>query len=304
MAAHLRARAMWRAPDVARVVAARESRSIPRFPEDGNRADGALQVEKRFMEWMLRDDARAGSQPSTSSIWPGSSGWRPPAIREFLNRFQRFGLIEKRPNAGWVFKGFTIELRRWSCSRSGRCSSCARRNAFAALPADAAAHLAAARGPPARSILPCSRTIECALPRLLRPRQPLPSSRSIRPSRTASSTVSTTSSRSSSTITTSGTNRMSGTRNEVAIKEHLVYIEALFGTNASMVELACRAHLASAKQTLIRATSGEEALSRSAPRRSRLGRAPRKQPEPRAEVIGQRLIRRRQRRRPGRRGPG
>uniref|UniRef100_UPI0025C470A8 FCD domain-containing protein n=1 Tax=Bosea sp. (in: a-proteobacteria) TaxID=1871050 RepID=UPI0025C470A8 len=47
-------------------------------------------------------------------------------------------------------------------------------------------------------------------------------------------------------------------RNEVAIREHLVYIEALFGTNASMVELACRAHLASARQTLIRATSGEE----------------------------------------------
>ena len=31
-------------------------------------------------------------------------------IREFLNRFQRFGLIEKRPNAGWVFKGFTARF--------------------------------------------------------------------------------------------------------------------------------------------------------------------------------------------------
>ena len=44
-------------------------------------------------------------------------------------------------------------------------------------------------------------------------------------------------------------------RNEVAIREHLVYIEALFGRNVSMVELACRAHLASAKETLLRATS-------------------------------------------------
>ena len=50
-------------------------------------------------------------------------------------------------------------------------------------------------------------------------------------------------------------------RNEVAIREHLAYIDALFGTNASMVELACRAHLASARQTLIRATSGEETPS-------------------------------------------
>ena len=28
-------------------------------------------------------------------------------IREFLNRFQRFGLIEKRRNSHWVLKGFT-----------------------------------------------------------------------------------------------------------------------------------------------------------------------------------------------------
>jgi hypothetical protein len=27
-----------------------------------------------------------------------------------LNRFQSFGLIEKRPNAGWLFKGFTINF--------------------------------------------------------------------------------------------------------------------------------------------------------------------------------------------------
>ena len=32
------------------------------------------------------------------------------SIREFLNRFQRFGLIEKRPNGGWVFKGFTTDF--------------------------------------------------------------------------------------------------------------------------------------------------------------------------------------------------
>jgi DNA-binding GntR family transcriptional regulator len=41
---------------------------------------------------------------------------RPPVrvgttgIREFLNRFQSFGLIEKRPNTGWLFKGFTINF--------------------------------------------------------------------------------------------------------------------------------------------------------------------------------------------------
>ena len=54
-------------------------------------------------------------------------------IREFLIRFQRFGLVEKRPNAGWVFKGFTtsfalelFEIREMFELRSAR--------AFAALP--------------------------------------------------------------------------------------------------------------------------------------------------------------------------
>ena len=44
-------------------------------------------------------------------------------------------------------------------------------------------------------------------------------------------------------------------RNVVAIREHLTYIEALLSGSASMVALACSAHLASAKQTLLRSTS-------------------------------------------------
>jgi DNA-binding GntR family transcriptional regulator len=47
-------------------------------------------------------------------------------------------------------------------------------------------------------------------------------------------------------------------RNEVAIQEHLVYIEALLGRNLAIIELACQAHLASAKETLIRSTSGRQ----------------------------------------------
>ena len=43
-------------------------------------------------------------------------------IREFLNRFQRFGLIEKRPNGGWVLRGLP-RTSRSSSSRSAKCSS-------------------------------------------------------------------------------------------------------------------------------------------------------------------------------------
>ena len=45
-------------------------------------------------------------------------------------------------------------------------------------------------------------------------------------------------------------------RNQVAIREHLTYIEALLGRSLSMTELACRAHLTSARETLMRSTSG------------------------------------------------
>ncbi len=42
-------------------------------------------------------------------------------------------------------------------------------------------------------------------------------------------------------------------RNEVAIGEHLAYIDALLARDRQQVEHACRAHLASARQTLRRA---------------------------------------------------
>ena len=45
-------------------------------------------------------------------------------------------------------------------------------------------------------------------------------------------------------------------RNEVAIREHLTYIEALRSRSRTIVELACRAHLASARETLMSSTSG------------------------------------------------
>jgi DNA-binding GntR family transcriptional regulator len=50
-------------------------------------------------------------------------------------------------------------------------------------------------------------------------------------------------------------------RNEVAIREHLTYIEALRSRSRTIVELACRAHLASAKETLMSSTAGRNARS-------------------------------------------
>src|SRR5271166_478546 len=82
-----------------------QSESMQRFPEMET-VPPAAQVEKRFMEWMLRDNARPGTAINELDL-ARRFGVATTGIREFLNRFQRFGLIEKRPNSGWVFKGFT-----------------------------------------------------------------------------------------------------------------------------------------------------------------------------------------------------
>ena len=59
------------------------------------------QVERRFMEWMLRGDARPGSVINELEL-ARQFGVTTTVIREFLNSFQRFGLIERRPNGGWL----------------------------------------------------------------------------------------------------------------------------------------------------------------------------------------------------------
>ena len=86
----------------------RPAQAMQRFPE-AETVPMAAQVEKRFMEWMLRDNARPGTAINELEL-ARQFGVATTGIREFLNRFQRFGLIEKRPNAGWVFKGFTASF--------------------------------------------------------------------------------------------------------------------------------------------------------------------------------------------------
>ena len=141
------------------------------FPE-AETVPMSAQVEKRFMEWMLRDNARPGTAINELEL-ARQFGVATTGIREFLNRFQRFGLIEKRPNAGWVFKGFTTELR----ARAVRDP----RDVRAAVGAGLRGAAARARRSGsssrrcARSICRCLTEIERALSRLLRSRQPLPS---------------------------------------------------------------------------------------------------------------------------------
>ena len=204
------------------------------------------------MEWMLRDNARPGMALNELEL-ARQFGVATTGIREFLNRFQRFGLIEKRPNAGWVFKGFTpsfaqelFEIREMFELRSAR--------ALAALPRTS----------------PCwSQLEELRLEHL----------RLLDEIDERFHDFSDLDSRFHRLIRTAAPRRWrwrphdiitvifhyhyqwnkhdERQRNEVAIREHLAYIDALFNRDVELVERACRAHLVSARETLMRSTSGQ-----------------------------------------------
>ena len=210
----------------------------------------AMQVESRFMDWMLRGDTKPGTLINELELARqfnvGTTG-----IREFLNRFRRFGLIEKRANAGWLFKGFTedfaaelFEIRELFELRSLR--------AFAGLPPDNPAWEAL------RALRKEHKELLADIDRRFHDFSDLDN-------------------RFHRTVTAAAPNRFiddfydiislifhyhyqwskrdERERNEVAIGEHLAYIDALLKGDRKMAEAACRHHLASAKQTLNRAFS-------------------------------------------------
>ncbi len=228
-----------------------------RFPT-GETVSMAAQVEKRFLDWMSRDDPAPGTIISELEL-ARNFGVATSGVREFLIRFQRFGLVEKRPNAGWVFKGFTtsfalelFEIREMFELRSAR--------AFAALPDNSQhwqqmevlrqEHLTLQREIDAR--FRDFSDLDSQFHRLIN---------SAAPNRFINGFY--------DVITLifhyhyQWNKRDERQRNEVALVEHLVYIEALLSQNPLRVELACRAHLASAKDTLLRSTSGKSSASTS-----------------------------------------
>jgi len=229
-----------------RVVVA--DKAAQRFPE-AETVPLAAQVEKHFMEWMLRDNARPGTAINELEL-ARRFGVATTGIREFLNRFQRFGLIKRRPNAGWVFKGFTaefalelFEIREMFELRSAR--------AFASLPGET--HLWHA--------LEKIRDEHLVLLEEIEHRYHDFSDLDSRFHRLINSALPNRFIDDFYDIITlifhyhyQWNKQDERQRNEVAIQEHLTYIEALLGGSVSMVDLACRAHLSSAKQTLMTST--------------------------------------------------
>lgn len=216
-----------------------------RFGDDETDPLSAV-IERTFMKRILEGDAKAGTQINelelAREIGVGTTG-----VREFLIRFSRFGLIEKRPNSHWVLKGFNrdfadelIEVREMFELRSAL--------AFTALPSDSTSwarldQLEAEH----RALL---QTIE-----------------------TGFQGFSELDERFHRLVHTASRNRFiidfydviamifhyhyqwnkqnERERNEAAIAEHLDYIDALRSRDMRRVEQTCRAHLASARRTLL-----------------------------------------------------
>jgi DNA-binding GntR family transcriptional regulator len=228
---------------------------VKRFPA-AETVPMSEQVEKRFMEWMLRGNTRPGTSINELEL-ARQFGVATTGIREFLNRFQRFGLIEKRPNAGWVFKGFTpsfaldlFEIREMFELRSA--------TNFAILPEDSLhwRKLEALRDEHVALLRDIDRRyhdfsdLDSRFHRLIN---------SAAPNRFIEDFF--------DIITLifhyhyQWKKHDERQRNEVAIREHLTYIEALLSRNPSIVQLACRAHMASAKETLMRSTSEKHLIN-------------------------------------------
>jgi len=86
----------------------REPRICDFFPDDETSSLNDV-IEKSFMKRILTGDVEPGTQINEAEL-AREIGTGTTSVREFLIRFSRFGLIEKRPNSHWILKGFTIEF--------------------------------------------------------------------------------------------------------------------------------------------------------------------------------------------------
>ncbi|RKE80055.1 GntR family transcriptional regulator [Rhizobium sp. AG855] len=78
------------------------------FPDEETNSLSDI-IERSFMRRILAGGAQPGMQINELEL-AREIGIGTTSVREFLIRFSRFGLIEKRPNSHWVLKGFTREF--------------------------------------------------------------------------------------------------------------------------------------------------------------------------------------------------
>lgn len=204
-------------------------------------------VEQQFMEWMLRGGVKPGMLINELEL-ARQFGVATSGIREFLIRFSRFGLVEKKRNSGWLFEGFTkefalelFEIRMMFELRSARLFAALLRESplWARLETLKQQHIELLH-----NIEQCYHdfsSLDNRFHRLVN---------EIAPNRFIDDF--------SDIITFifhyhyQWNKADEKQRNKVAIREHLAYIEALQSRDRRNIETACRKHLLSARLTLVR----------------------------------------------------
>lgn len=232
------------------------------FYPEGETEPVAAIVEKRFMQWILQGDCRPGQAINVLEL-SRQFGVSASAIREYLSRLRPFGLVERRPSGAWVLHGFTAEFAEELCEVRAMFEM---RSAlrFISLRPEAPAWTALAR-------------IKDAHLELLAEAE------------TRFADFSALDERFHRCINDVSRNRFivdfyeiismifhyhyqwnkydERERNIVAIGEHLRYIEALQSRDPRAVAEACRAHLATARLTLMASLQGAERAPAAAPGR-------------------------------------
>ena len=232
-----------REPHARRILRAPAERDY--FPKD--EVDPiAVVIERRFMQRILAAESVPGGTINELEL-AREVGVSTSSVREFLIRFSRFGLIEKRRNSTWMLKGFTrafalelTEVREMFEHRSAR--------HFIGLPA---AH-------PAWPELAAIETLH---------------RKAQRAGHIDEAAFATLDERFHRLIHAASDNRFvtdfydvialvfhyhyrwnkseAARRNRIAIDEHLDYIAALRSQDRVAVDRACRTHLRSARRTLL-----------------------------------------------------
>jgi len=203
-------------------------------------------IERSFMLRILSDEAQPGMQINELEL-AREIGTGTTSVREFLIRFSRFGLIEKRPNSHWTLKGFTREFaleladvremfELHSASEFGRLP--ADHPAWASLAAIRQEHdeLVADLDARYRDFSQLDEKFHLLIHRASK-------NRFIADFYDVIAIV--------FHYHYQWNKAFARERNARAITEHLAYIEALQSRDAARIEKACRNHLQSARQTLL-----------------------------------------------------
>ncbi|WP_448956452.1 GntR family transcriptional regulator [Labrys neptuniae] len=86
----------------------RRPRPADHFPEEETEQRSA-QVERAFMDWILRADVRPGNPINVAQLSREFS-MSTTMIRQYLQQMRHFGLLVQRPNSTWIFRGITTDF--------------------------------------------------------------------------------------------------------------------------------------------------------------------------------------------------